>query len=155
MTITGTSSSVAVGPEEAAQAAAGAGASQQAQQGQQQGGQQGPAGRGGAPAAAAGRYYQSFDLAGEAIARRIGFDRVAAAEAAAAGPPPSPAAAGGAARSSAAAARAVPAAAPAAAAAEGRGPWRIFGLTADAVRKLPPTVLTSSCTDLTVPWCGP
>ncbi|KAL4442435.1 hypothetical protein ABPG77_005019 [Micractinium sp. CCAP 211/92] len=153
----GTSSSVAVNPEEAAQAAAGAGASQQAQQGQQQGGQQGPAGRGGAPAAAppavaAGRYYQSFDLAGEAIARRIGFDRVAAAEAAAAGPPPSPAAAGGAARSSAAAARAVPAAAPAAAAAEGRGPWRIFGLTADAVRKLPPTVLTSSCTDLTVPW---
>lgn len=167
--------------EEAAGAAAGA--QQQGQEGGQRGGQPGQAGLGESaaeapPAVAAARYYQSFDLAGEAIARRIGFDRVAATEAAAAPAAPAagqtlrPAAAAargsnGAARavpaaaaacSSAAAARAVPAAAPAAAAlgggADGGGPWRIFGLTVDAVRRLPPTILTSSCTDVTVPWCA-
>ncbi|PSC75845.1 peptidase S9 [Micractinium conductrix] len=30
--------------------------------------------------------------------------------------------------------------------------WRIFDLTVEAARRLPPTVLTSSCTDITVPW---
>lgn len=143
---------------EAAQAeAAGAASRQQEEQ------QPAPAGLGeGAavtlPAVAAARYYQSFDLAGEAIARRIGFDRTAAAEAEATGAAPAAGqplqanAAAAAPRASAAATRAVPAASPSGAG--GSAPWRVFGLTVEAARRLPPTILASSCTDLTVPWCA-
>ena len=119
-----------------------------------------------APAVAAARYYSSFELAGEAIARRIGFERVAAAEAAAAGDAAGAALAGGTAAPPAggvppaaptpAAARAVPVAAQAGSDSSGSGSgdhaWRIFDLTVEAARRLPPTVLTSSCTDITVPW---
>lgn len=134
-----------------------------------------------ADAVAAARYYSSFDLAGEAIARRIGFDRVAAAEAeaveAAAEAASATAAAGGtprevaAAAAAAAARRAVavaavpaeevpgaagespaaeaPTAGIAAGTVESSG---IMALSVEAARRMPPTVLTSSCTDLTVPW---
>lgn len=55
-----------------------------------------------------------------------------------------------------AAARAVPVAAQAGSDSSGSGSgdhaWRIFDLTVEAARRLPPTVLTSSCTDITVPW---
>lgn len=129
-----------------------------------------------ADAVAAARYYSSFELAGEAIARRIGFDRVAAAEAAAveaaAEAASAAAAAGGtprevAAAAAAAAARravavaAVPAEEVPGAAGEattaGMAPGKvqssgIMALSVEAARRLPPTVLTSSCTDLTVPW---
>jgi hypothetical protein len=122
-------------------------------------------------AVAAGPYYQSFQLQGEAIARRINFDRVAAAAAV-----PVTAAA-------AAAAAPVAAAAPAAGS---NGGWDgssdgdaassdstvasgssnaavasgdtavasggIMDLTVEAALRLPPTVLSSSCTDITVPW---
>lgn len=130
-----------------------------------------------ANAVAAARYYESFELAGEAIARRIGFDRVAAAEAAAADAAAEAAAAaadaGGspreiaAAAAAAAARRAVAVAAvpaeglPTAAAEASAAPAAarlnvddsgIMALTVEAARRLPPTVLTSSCTDITVPW---
>lgn len=124
------------------------------------------------PAMAAARYYQSFELSGEAIARRIGFDRVAAAEAAAADAAADAAqavaAAGGgpaAVEAAAAAARraalavcppVVPAAAGAGASIAGGTVEEagIMQLTVEAARRLPPTVLASSCTDVTVPWCA-
>jgi hypothetical protein len=48
-----------------------------------------------------------------------------------------------------AAAEASVAAAAARGAVDGSG---IMALTVEAARRLPPTVLTSSCTDITVPW---
>ncbi|EFN56733.1 hypothetical protein CHLNCDRAFT_144155 [Chlorella variabilis] len=107
---------------------------------------------------AAARYYSSFELAGEAIARRIGFDRVARAEAAAAAAAADSRGPGGSAMPRPAApAAAVPVAVPpregdADAGGGGVEEEGIMALTVGAARLLPPTVLTSSCTDVTVPW---
>lgn len=95
---------------------------------------------GAGPGAAPG-FYQSFDLAGEAIAQRIGFGRVACAPSGESdGWLPSSAQAG-------------PEPAPAAGVAAGDASGGLLGsFSLAAARRLPPTVLTSSCTDLTVPW---
>ncbi|KAI3427207.1 hypothetical protein D9Q98_007143 [Chlorella vulgaris] len=98
---------------------------------------------------------QSFELAGEAIARRIGFNRPAGAAEADA-PNNSSAGGLGSAQPAGASQEIQPAAAAAAERAEcsskadaGDG---IMGFTVQAARRLPPTVLTSSSSDMTVPW---
>ncbi|KAL4853677.1 SPX domain-containing protein 5 [Chlorella vulgaris] len=106
------------------------------------------------PGVASPGFCQSFELAGEAIARRIGFNRPAGA--AGADTPKNSSAGGLGSAQPAGASQELQPAAAAAAVAEcsskadaGDG---IMGFTVQAARRLPPTVLTSSSSDVTVPW---